>query len=85
MTAATGDYLTNLYIAKLNWALKSRKFLKHWGRCLAVLLEKKFCSVFFNELGAIILFETGFNWLQNIVFSDRATTINMKCRLISEE
>ena len=40
MTAATDDYLTRLYVKKLNCALATGKPLSRWGRSLVVLLEK---------------------------------------------
>ena len=40
MTAATDDYLTRLYVKKLNCALATGKPLSTRGRSLVVLLEK---------------------------------------------
>ena len=40
MTAATDDYLTRLYVKKLNCALATGNPLSRWGRSLVVLLEK---------------------------------------------
>ena len=40
MTAATNDYLTRLYVKKLNCARATGNPLSRWGRSLVVLLEK---------------------------------------------
>ena len=69
MTAATNDYLTTLFVQKLNCALATGKPLSRWRGSLVVLLEKKFGSIMFEKLQAVILFEVDFNWIQKVVYS----------------
>ena len=58
MTAATNDYLTTLYVQKLNCALATGKPMSSF-----------FGSIMFEKLRAIILFRTDFNWIQKVVYS----------------
>ena len=84
-TAAGCDYLTFLYVWKVNSALSTGDPLARWSKSLVVLLEKDFGSILSEKLRSIILFEADFNWLQKIVFSNRMSKLARKHNLIPQE
>ena len=84
MTAASYDYLTRLYVKKLNCAL-ARKPLSRWGESLVVLLEKVFGSIMFEKLRAIILFEADLNWIQKVVYSKHMNKMIKKHNIMPED
>lgn len=85
MIAATNDYLTALYVQKLNSALATGKPLSRWGRSLVVLLEKVFGSIMFEKLRAIILFEADFNCIHKVLYNNHKKKMIKKHRLMPEE